>query len=193
MHPCYDSIREQQADAWLLSTAKPRSTEKAEKLVQYSLFPFIICATHVDLEESLCLIATNAWVGPLPMTTLRMMHRRAWEGLPAAKEFLKDLHRQLVQPPMNGRGLADALERPYVIAGTIDVGPAWWNAQPLKPRLPGPLPLQPSPLHHQHCHPDSMAPGSPHPRPLHQHRPAPLLRRPLSLPHSLGEKARRGV
>ncbi|MCO5583738.1 hypothetical protein L7F22_037652 [Adiantum nelumboides] len=47
--------------------------------------------------------------------------------LPAAKEFLKDLDQQLVQPPMNGRGRTDALQRHHVIAGTIDVGPAWWD------------------------------------------------------------------
>ncbi|MCO5559305.1 hypothetical protein L7F22_012905 [Adiantum nelumboides] len=128
MHPCYDSIREQ-ADAWLVSAAKPRSGEEAEKLVQ-SLFPFITCTTHVDLEESLCLVAAKfmAWAFAYDDIT-----DDAQEGLggtlPAAEKFLKDVHRALAQPPMNGSGLAahaDAPER-YRAAANIDVGLAWWN------------------------------------------------------------------
>ncbi|MCO5560541.1 hypothetical protein L7F22_014156 [Adiantum nelumboides] len=130
MHPCYDSIREQ-ADAWLLSAVKPRSGEEAEKMVQ-SLFPFVTCATHVDLEESLCLVAAKfmAWAFAYEDIT-----DDAQEGLggalAAAKKFLEELDRTLLQPDpaMNESRFvvpANVVDRHHA-AAVMDVALAWWN------------------------------------------------------------------
>ncbi|MCO5559017.1 hypothetical protein L7F22_012608 [Adiantum nelumboides] len=61
-HAGYKAIQEQ-ADAWMLSVLKPSSPEEADRLVQ-ALYPFVTCSTHVEVEESLCLVASKytAWL-----------------------------------------------------------------------------------------------------------------------------------
>ncbi|MCO5560543.1 hypothetical protein L7F22_014158 [Adiantum nelumboides] len=106
--------------------------EESEKLVQ-SLFPFVTCAMHVDLEESLCLVAAKfmAWAFVYDDITDDIAPEGVGAALPAANKFMENLDPALLQPPaMNGSrpfaAPANAAERHHATAA-IDVGLAWWN------------------------------------------------------------------